>query len=455
MKKLLAFLAIKKVLVLAFAFSYMFSTSASALQYSPRFGAALAGVMETKALQRGFIPADPRFTAALSAGGAALTAVVTGGAAVAGAPIWVTVGLGALAAGAVALATDAIVEWYYNEDGTVTYAVGTQGNYGQLVAGQAFWSSCSQYWYAQCHNAATPGAVAQAIWLEMTWGSGSYQNWGPPFSQCDMITENGVTVGAVCYDPGNKNNTLQNIYLHQNSPYNCDSGFSYSGGSCKTLTAPNATPGVITKTPAEAADDLTPEQLAAPVKPQLIADVVNQMWQQAAAQPGYQGLPYVYSDPVTAADVEAWRSANPSSYPTVGDAVSPAVNPATGTVTLPQPGAGTSPAPGTQPGIPTAPEGSPQLDLGLDPGIGSPNLEATPTGAQILEPLTRLFPDLRNFQVPAHQAECPRPVFDLAVIGQQVQMDAHCTISEDVRGPLYNASLLAWVLAALFIVLSA
>lgn len=446
MKKLLAFLAIKKVLVLAFAFSYMFSTSASALQYSPRFGAALAGVMETKALQRGFIPADPRFTAALSAGGAALTAVVTGGAAVAGAPIWVTVGLGALAAGAVALATDAVVQWYYNEDGTVTYAVGSVGNYGQLVPGQPYFSSCSyNTWSEYCINAATPTAVAMAIGQTSVW-------YGPPPSQCDLVYQSGVVVGASCYDPANKENTLTSVYAFPDSPFSCDSGYIYSGG-CKSLPAP--TPGVITKTPAEAAEDLTPEQLAAPVKPQLIADVVNQMWQQAAAQPGYQGLPYVYSDPVTAADVEAWRSANPSSYPTVGDAVSPAVNPATGTVTLPQPGAGTSPAPGTQPGIPTAPEGSPQLDLGLDPGIGSPNLEATPTGAQILEPLTRLFPDLRNFQVPAHQAECPRPVFDLAVIGQQVQMDAHCTISEDVRGPLYNASLLAWVLAALFIVLSA
>lgn len=446
MKKLFAFLAVKKVLVLAFAFSYMFSTSASALQYSPRFGAALAGVMETKALQRGFIPADPRFTAALSAGGAALTAVVTGGAAVAGAPIWVTVGLGALAAGAVALATDAVVQWYYNEDGTVTYAVGSVGNYGQLVPGQPYFSSCSyNTWSEYCFNAATATAVGMAIGQTSWWS-------GPPPSQCDLNYQSGVVVGAYCYDPANKENTRQSVYAFPDSPFSCDSGYIYSGG-CKSLPAP--TPGVITKTPAEAAEDLTPEQLAAPVKPQLIADVVNQMWQQAAAQPGYQGLPYVYSDPVTAADVEAWRSANPSSYPTVGDAVSPAVNPATGTVTLPQPGTGTSPGTGTQPGIPTAPEGSPQLDLGLDPGIGSPNLEATPTGAQILEPLTRLFPDLRNFQVPAHQAECPRPVFDLAVIGQQVQMDAHCTISEDVRGPLYNASLLAWVLAALFIVLSA
>jgi hypothetical protein len=34
-------------------------------------------------------------------------------------------------------------------------------------------------------------------------------------------------------------------------------------------------------------------------------------------------------------------------------------------------------------------------------------------------------------------------------------MDAHCTLFEGVRGPLYNGSLVAWLIAALFIVLSA
>jgi hypothetical protein len=65
-------------------------------------------------------------------------------------------------------------------------------------------------------------------------------------------------------------------------------------------------------------------------------------------------------------------------------------------------------------GTPTNPAASaPLVNLGSDPGIGSPSLEATPTGAQILQPLTQLMPDLKNFQVPAHQAVCPKPSFDL------------------------------------------
>ena len=107
------------------------------------------------------------------------------------------------------------------------------------------------------------------------------------------------------------------------------------------------------------------------------------------------------------------------------------------------------------PGIPTAPDGTPKLDLGIDPGIGSPNLEPTPTGAQILAPITGLMPDLKNFQVPSHQGECPKPEFDIAVLHTRVRMDAQCTLFEGVRGQLYNGSLVAWIIAALFIVLSA
>lgn len=448
MKKLLLFLVLKKVAFFAILFLPVFASAAPA--YSAKMGQAISGVMEHKAIQRGFAANDPRFGAAVSATAAVLTTAATGFVAAAGAPLWVTIGLGALAAGAVSLALDAAVSWYFNADGTVTYAgsTGSAANYGQLVQGGEFWSKCSQSWGdpAGCYPAGTPLGSARGYWMDLTWGSGSYQNWGPSPDTCEFV--NG---GAQCWASGNKQNTLSSHWLHQNSPYGCGPNQAYKG-TCIGLADPDAPPaGDVTKTPELAADDLTTEQKAAPVNPQIIADTVNQAWQQAAAQPGYQGLPYSYTDPVTASDVEAWRAANPSSYPTVGDAVSPAINPSTGSVSLPQPGTGT----GTQPGIPTAPEGSPQLDLGLDPGIGAPNLEATPTGAQILAPITALFPDLRNFQVPAHQSECPRPVFDLAVIGKQVQMDAHCSLSEDVRGPLYNASLLGWVLAALFIVLSA
>lgn len=447
MKKLLLLFLLKKALIASLIFFPFFAYAAPA--FSPKMGQAIGGVMERKAIQRGFASNDPRFNSALVATGAVLTAAATGVVAVSGAPLWVTVGLGALAAGAVSLALDAAVNWYFNGDGTVTYTdnVGGVGNYGQLVKGGDFWSTCSTG--SSCYYmGATPAGVAQANWIDLTWGSGKYQNWGPAWSTCEIVD----ATHANCWDSGNKNGSLQYLYKHSNSPYGCDSGLGTIGGVCKSLIPPNSPPaGQQTKLPELAAAALTPQQRDLPVNPKIIADITNKVWKDAASQPNYQGLPYSYSDPVTAADVEAWRASNPSSYPTVGDAVSSPINPSTGTVPVTTPGQVTNPTPG----IPTAPGGSPQLDLGTDPGIGAPNLEATPTGSQILAPITGLMPDLRNFQVPSHQAECPKPEFDIAILHTRVRMDAHCTLFEGVRGPLYNGSLVAWLIAALLIVLSA
>lgn len=449
MKKLLPLFFLKKLVFVFMLVLPLLATAAPA--FSPKMGQAIGGVIERKSVQRGFAANDPRFDAVISAAAAALTVAATGTVAAAGAPLWVTVGLGALATGVITLAANAAVDWIFNDDGTVTYdAPGGAGNYGQLVQGGDYWSTCSsnQLANAGCFNAATPAGASQARWLDITWGSGKYINWGPPNDTCEIFDSR----IAYCWLASNKRGTQITLYRFTNWPYNCDSGYSYSAGRCRSLAEPNSPPpGKKTKKPELAFDDLTTEQKELPVNPKIIADIANQAWQKASSQPGYQGLPYSYNDPITVGDVEAWRASNPSSYPTVGDAVSSAVNPSTGTVPITSPGQGANPTPG----IPTAPEGSPQLDLGIDPGIGAPSLENTPTGAQVLAPITGLMPDLRNFQVPSHQGECPKPEFYLDILRTTVRMDAHCTLFEEARGAVYNGSLLAWVLAAILIILSA
>lgn len=421
MKKLLFLFFAKKALLFALLFTPVFVSAAPA--FSPKFGTAIGGVLEDKAIKRGFAANDPRFGATLTAVGSAFTVVATGVAGAAGAPLWVTIGLGAVASFAITLAVDSVYRWIFEEDGTVSTEGGVAVVDPGLEQGQCYtWPGEPQICTGSAQSVC---GMLQQGGVALVWGSGYGK--GP---------------GCVLPDSGNG-------LCGPSDNSNC--WWGYPTKQYGTIVAQPGE-GALSHVPAEtAAGSIPADVLSSPVNPQIIADAANKYWQEAASQPGYQGLPYSYADPVTAADVQAWQQANPGSYPTVADAVASPINPATGSVPVSTPGQVTNPTPG----IPTAPEGSPQLDLGLDPGIGSPNLEATPTGAQILEPLTNLFPDLRNFQVPAHQAECPRPVFDLAVIGKQVQMDAHCTLSEEVRGPLYNASLLAWVLAALFIVLSA
>jgi len=200
-----------------------------------------------------------------------------------------------------------------------------------------------------------------------------------------------------------------------------------------------------------------------------LAQIANNAWQTAAAQPGYTGLPYVMTSPVTASDVAAWRpTASPTDVPTIDDLTRPASNVGTSTVTISttvQPSSTTNPTPTPTPTPTTSSNVSVvntpnvnvvnkvSVDLGTDPSVSSPILEATPTAQMILNPLLNLFPSLRSFVVPSHSAECPKP--SIALFDRSLVMDGHCTLLESIRPTLYAVMAFIWVLIALFIVLAA
>ncbi|MFG0540458.1 hypothetical protein ACF8EA_09665 [Pseudomonas sp. YQ_5] len=421
MKKLFFFFFAKKALLFALMFLPVFASAAGAPAFSPKFGTAVGGVIEQKAAKRGFAANDPRFNATIAAVGSVATTVALAAVGAAGAPLWLTLTVGAGVAFVVSLTSDAIYNWIFNDDGTISTEGGAAVIDPGLAPGQCY------TWVGEDICVGSAEAVCG-----MLKGSGG---------STTLVWGTGYMRGPGCVDP--------NPVCGSTSESNC-----WLGYPSKKQGTPTAVPGegALSHVSWDTAAAAIPADVASsPVNPQIVADAANKLWQDAASQPNYQGLPYSYADPITKADVQEWQQANPGSYPSVGDAVGPAINPGTGTVPITTPGQVTNPTPG----IPTAPDGTPKLDLGIDPGIGSPNLEATPTGAQILAPITGLMPDLKNFQVPSHQGECPKPEFDIAVLQTRVRMDAQCTLFEEVRGPLYNGSLVAWLIAALFIVLSA
>lgn len=452
MKKFLLFFVAKKVIFFAFMFLPFF---ASAAAYAPvKVSNAVSGVIEQKLINRGFAANDPRYAATIQNTGNVITAAAGAGAAaiVVGAitaPAWVTAAIAAgvaVAVGyAVSLAVDGITQWLFGSDSTQVNVVVADGaassSGGPLILGGPFWQSSYGY------GSSPENAV--------------YANWAPGVTvskvKCTISSTNpdhGTCTSTGTADWGTIADNVMNIsYQSSGSPYASSTGAYQTGTGVMPAPSSNASSGKTGVLGIQVAVDQIPDtEKAKALNPQLVAAIANQAWQQAASAPGYQGLPYSYSDPITAADANAWRNSNAGSWPSVGDFVSPFPNGSTGTGTssppfsLPKPGDAVNPVnPGT---------GS-QLNLGSDPGIGSPTLEPTPTGAQILAPITGLMPDLKNFQVPSHQAECPKPEFDIAVLHTHVRMDAHCTLFEGVRGLLYNGSLVAWLIAALFIVLSA
>lgn len=455
MKKFFLLFVAKKVVFFAFMFLPFF---ASAAAYAPvKVSNAVSGVIEQKLVNRGFAANDPRYAATIQTSGTVISAAAGAGAAaiVVGAitaPAWVTAAVAAgvaVAVGyAVSLAIDGVTEWLFGSDSSTVNVVTAEGGSslpGALVAGGPYWST--SYSYASTPEGAVAGSWADGV-------SVSKIQCTMPGSMLDYSQAKCTSTGTASWLPPNFEVETNPVWHTSGSPYSSTTGVYKVGVG--QFPAPDTGTGTGGKTGnmsmQAAIDQLSDGEKAKALNPALVAGIANQAWEKAAQAPGYQGLPYSYNDPITAADAAAWQSANPGSWPSVGDFVTPFPNGSTGTspsnppFTLPKPGEAVNPVnPGT---------GS-QVNLGTDPGIGAPTLEPTPTGAQILAPITGLMPDLKNFQVPSHQGECPKPEFDIAVLHTHVRMDAQCTLFEGVRGQLYNGSLVGWIIAALFIVLSA
>ena len=239
----------------------------------------------------------------------------------------------------------------------------------------------------------------------------------------------------------------------------CGSGTYQVGTACVpyTFTPAGAVPAATAQTLQQAVTALPATELAKPLNPQLVAATANALWQQAAAQPGYAGLPYPAANPISTAEAQKWMQANPGVWPTVGDFVTPKPTNATSTQpwALPSdPTAATSPL--TTAANPTATNpasANPMANLGPDPATPAPTLENIPTAQQIVGPIVEALPGHRTFSVSGQAGECPRGQFDLW--GSTYHLDAHCTLIDQNKATLRAASVLGWTIVALLIVLSA
>lgn len=191
---------------------------------------------------------------------------------------------------------------------------------------------------------------------------------------------------------------------------------------------------------------LSPELKAEPLPDHLIAEVANRLWQRAAASEGYDGEPYEASLPVTAATVRAALDAEPSIKPTWADLLDP--------IHDPDPNKNNNPAANT-----TAPRPRHREDPNASQDASSkevliPPPELEPYSAeQILEPLLGIYRQFKEFAVPSHVAECPRPKVEL--FGKSLLMEEHCKLAENHRSEIRSIMLVCWAIAALLIVLRA
>jgi hypothetical protein len=457
---------------------------------------AVAGVVTRVAIGRGFAANDPRIAATLTGVGSSLTAVnvastVAGvGLAVSGAPVWLTIvaGLGVLAVGAAIVAGTASLSLDSTPDGTrfrvnnpaqptQPYAMPPPGVGGIPAAWSGaplYRSPLSCFSNDPCYALALPPPSGISISADQ---AGKYVlsaanladfavGWQivskPVFSLPPGVIYN-YQVTSAQFDYNSTGLARISVNIHEDRSGGDSQGLpSFSRDTNTSLPAASITPGIAPQwfpNLDQAVSSLSAATKSQTVSDSALAQIVNNAWQTAAAQPGYTGVPYVMSNPVTAADIAAWRpTASAIDIPKIDDLIRPANNSGSPTVSISttvQPNPTTDPTPTPTPGTSTNVNvtNKVSVDLGPDPGIGAPGLEAVPTAQMILNPLLTLFPSLRNFVVPSHSSECPKP--SLNVFNREMVMEAHCTLLETVRPTLYAVMAMVWVLIALLVVLAA
>ncbi len=417
-----------------------------------RVGRAVSGAIQDGMRSRGFAANDPRFASTLArvspqlatVAGSAATVTVGAVTAPGWASVALAVGIGAVITYAVNLGLDALVRWLFRTDGKIdesgeNLAIPTST---AMTAGGAYWKVSFHSAGVNVDLAGGDGeAVARQGYYEYRSQTGQDTQAAPSCS----ITSTQVTCGVIYA-----------IKQATGAPASCPAGSLYKNGACGpyTFTAPAAVPTKAGLSPQQATNDIPAADLDKRLNTAIVAALANRAWQQAASQPGYDGLPYPQSNPIRADEVGPWMEANPDFAPTVRDFTAP--NPTTSSNpqpwSLPQNPTSATTTPAQAPNATNPAAANPLQNLGPDPGIGAPTLEQTPTAYQIAKPVLDLLPGLRSFQPQTQAGVCPRPTIEL--YGSHT-LDAHCRLIDENKSIIQTAMVFAWAALALFIILSA
>jgi hypothetical protein len=426
---------------------------------------SMSGVTQEALTSRGYVANDPRTYgtlrgmsgAASSAFGSAAGAIVGAGTvALLGvtAPAWASVavfaGVSAVVGYAVTLGIDSFVKWLFTSDNKIDdSSVGvTPVSTSALVAGLPAFYATTLYGVYPADVIAfgsDPVALARQAHKIKYGTEAEFCNGTPTSSSADCRV-----VGS--------SNIIRALPLTA-SPVACPAGQYYQNGVCKPYTyVVTPIPTTLGNSVQSAVNHIPATDMARPLNPAIVAATANRLWQQAAAQPGYEGAPYPVSNPITTAEAAAYQQANPQTWPTVANFVEPRPATVANNVALPYSTSTTTPVPTTFTTAPNPATTQPstvadQVNLGRDPNTAAPTLENTPTAQQILNPILNLVPSLKSFSASTPTGVCPQP--SLHLFGQTQTFTAHCTIFENNKATMQAAMTFAWALIAVLIILSA
>ncbi|MFZ6678699.1 hypothetical protein [Undibacterium sp. Tian12W] len=285
------------------------------------FANAMSGVITGNMASRGFAMADPRVYATLRSVGLRLAAYgltsayvgFAGAAFIVGAGAAIGAGIGAVALGAYLGGAAATWLWNYNNPKTVTVstpaaAVDTPpmvqggGHYSASAAGKVLVESTD------------PQATAQQFVSMM----------GPGYRMREPCSGGPTTYQCTGYywDAANNRWGTQSSFSVTGSatgaPTSCGGGrYVDKDGKCVALTPVQTGSNGLPIPISDAVAGIPGLDLTKPLNPAITAGIANRAWIDAANQPGYAGIPYDYTKPITIDDVNRWTDANPGFAPTV------------------------------------------------------------------------------------------------------------------------------------------
>jgi hypothetical protein len=407
-------------------------------------GAAVAEGITQTLIRRGFAANDPRILQTISAIGTRTAATVA--AAGTGATMLATVARLSPYVTAGILIYQGVTWYLDSQTGKVTLQpAGTtnQPIYSNgIQAGQLAWTIQGGFWGSPQEAAAYmfSNTIAQ-------YPNAVYSNVSVTFvnSTNANVSYHAVIPSVVTGD-----------YVKQATATNwtgitCPAGSGYvTGTGCTSAGLTNPNTGlsgsqVQSFTMPDAYTALSPAAKAAPLSPDLAAETANRLWRDAAAQPGYQGVPWSSASPTTAPDFAPYAQTQPTSWPTTSDwgsTSAPTTNPIASPYSNPN-------------ATPSAPSGATKIDLGIDPGIPTPTLEDTPT--DLFKPISDLLKPWTTWQVPVHAGVCPTWQASPSIAGYVFNIDLsyHCNFFEQYRSVITAAAVACWLIIAAFIILSA
>ena len=427
---------------------------------------AMGGIIQDATASRGYVATDPRTYATLRAVGVSTASgVATAGAGLligGTAPAWGTVLAVAAVGGAVSygvsVGLDAAVKWSFGTGSTPITVTSSGGlSSGGVTAGQNCYQINGNYCASSPQESLTQLITSTTVFSDITTmnltpiNSGSGYNNGQRYSATISGHQTGQNPATIF-----QNYTTYYIsYLP--ASITCPPGTVAVSGACVTsqlskYAQQGGGTSVVNLTNAIAA--LTAAQKQQALSYEAMVLMINQNWKNAAAQPGYAGVPYSVTSPVTAQQVQTWAQANPAVYPTVNELTLPVTNSPTGFMPSTTTAPGSSVTPATNPLSPNSTNSSitAEVNLGPDPNI-LPQTPDTPTAQSIFQPFLSIAQPFINFQINAPVGECPKPQF--AVFGKTIGMVQHCDILESLRNVIQVVMSAVFTIAAILIIFSA